>query len=678
MGGIPVSSGRNHFQVVRLLGTPYWANLSIASRLKRRTLAALLCLLSVGFSSAFAQSDSINPGKNIEAIGVPPIPASLAKEVAPYKNIYGLPLAGWDFEKRQILLKGLSSVTWISRVSSPGATPQPSSIYIQSSGIYDVYFQPQGKYLAYTRDAAGTEIFHLYLYEIGTGNTTLLSDGKSRSTEPVWSNAGDKIVYSSTPTSGVGVNLRMLDRLEAKADHSLVQSSGSYLKAYDWSPDDKQIVYCDFSSNTTATLWSVDVASGSKTLLSPKTDQPEFYENPQFSKDGRGIYVVTDHDSDMRRLVYIELSTRKITYVPSNPKWDVDEFQLAPDGKTLAFVTNEDGISRLHLFDVAASKESAVPQLPIGIMADLKWNKDSTDLAFNFKSPETPNDVFSVNTQTGKVELWAKSVTNGVDTSQFSQAALIHWPTFDKRTISGFLYRPPTKFKGKRPVIIDIHGGPEEQYRPRFNYEENYFLNELGVAKIYPNVRGSSGYGKAFLHLDDGLRREDAVKDVGALLDWIKTQPYLDADRVLVEGASYGGYLALSSAYIYSDRIKAAISDSGITNLVSCAEHTDAWRRDIDRAEFGDERDPKIRTFMDRTAPLNNAEKIKKPLLIFQGQNDPRVPVSEAASLVGATKDRIPVWYVLAKGEGHGFVQKSDRDYRTYATILFVKEFLLK
>lgn len=643
---------------------------------KMLALAALFLFLAS--ISGPAQAQVIAPAKNIEAVGVPPVPTSLAKEVEPYKGIYGLPLAGWNPARREVWLKGLSSVTWISRVISPGVRPLPSSIYIREGGIYDIYFQPQGKYLAYTRDAAGNEVFDLYLYDISAGKANLLSDGKLRSTEPVWCNAGDKIVYSSTPASGIGVNLRVLDRLDPKADRLLVQSSGTYLKAYDWSTEDKQIVYCDFSSNTTATLWLVDLASGSKTMLSPKTDLAEFYDNPQFSKDGKGIYVVTDHDADMRRLAYIELSTRKVSYVPSNPKWDVDEFQLAPNGKTLAFVTNEDGISRLHLFDVVTAKEGLVPQVPTGIISDLKWNKDSTDLAFNFKSPQTPNDVYSINVQTGKVELWAKSVTNGTDTSQFSQAELIHWPTFDKRTISGFLYRPPAKFTGKRPVIIDVHGGPDEQFRPRYNYEENYFLNVLGVAKIYPNVRGSTGYGKTFAHLDDGLRRVDAVKDIGALLDWIKAQPYLDSDRVMFEGGSYGGYLALSGAYIYSDRIRGTISDSGITSLLSDAEHTDAWRRDIERLEFGDERDPKIRQFMENTAPVANAKKIGKPLLIFQGANDPRVPVSEAASLVAATRDRIPVWYVLAKDEGHGFTQQENRDYKTYATILFVKEFLLK
>jgi dipeptidyl aminopeptidase/acylaminoacyl peptidase len=174
------------------------------------------------------------------------------------------------------------------------------------------------------------------------------------------------------------------------------------------------------------------------------------------------------------------------------------------------------------------------------------------------------------------------------------------------------------------------------------------------------------------------MRRENAVKDVGALLDWIKAQPDLDADRVLVEGASYGGYIALSTAYLYGDRIRGAISESGITNLASFVELTEGWRRDIQRAEFGDERDPRMKEFMDRTAPLNNAQKIKKPLLIIHGQNDPRVPVGDVAKLVAATKDRVPVWYILAKDEGHGFAQQGNRDYRTYATILFVKEFLLK
>lgn len=635
-------------------------------------------ILTLACISTLGQGSTIPLGDNLEAVGIPPIPASLVREVQPYTGIYGLPLAGWDTTKRAILLKGLSSVTWVSRVESPGGTPKTTGIYIQAPGIYDVYFQPQANYLAYTRDTNGDEAFQLYLYNTKTRASALLSDGKSRNTEPVWSNSGEKIVYGSSPTGAQGVNLRLINPHDPKSDRLLTQSSGSYLKAYDWSPDDRRIVFCDFTSNTVSSLWLVDADTGAKTPLSPHTNKAELYDSPQFSKDGKGIYVVTDHDSDVRRLAYIELATKRFKYLTSGSKWDVDEFQLSPDGKTLAFTTNEDGLSRLHILNAATSEESKVSQLPNGIISDLKWHKNSTDLAFNFKNPRTPNDVYSLNTKTGEVEFWSRSVTNGVDTSKFSMPEIIHWKTFDDRTLSGYLYRPPPKFTGKRPVIIDIHGGPEEQYRPGFGYEDYYFLNELGVVKIYPNVRGSSGFGKTFLALDNGTRRVDAVKDIGALLDWIKTQPDLDAERVLVQGSSYGGYLALSVATDYGDRIRATISDSGISNLATFVEHTEGWRRDLQRAEFGDERDPKTKEFMERTAPLNNAENIKNPLMIIQGRNDPRVPVSESASIVKATKSRIPVWYLLAKDEGHGFVRQSNRDVRLYSTILFVKEFLLK
>ncbi|HEX9001174.1 MAG TPA: prolyl oligopeptidase family serine peptidase, partial [Blastocatellia bacterium] len=288
-------------------------------------------------------------------------------------------------------------------------------------------------------------------------------------------------------------------------------------------------------------------------------------------------------------------------------------------------------------------------------------------------------DVYSINAVTMKSERWSKSVADGVDTEKLSQPELVRWKSFDGRMISGFIYRPPATFTGKRPVIIDIHGGPEEQYRPEYGYDDNYFMSELGVVKIYPNVRGSSGFGKAFLRLDDGQRRENAVKDIGALLDWIKTQPDLDADRVMLLGGSYGAYLALSSAVHYSNRIRGVVSESGVSNLASFVANTEGWRRDVQRAEYGDERDTKIRAFLEKTAPLNNVQKIKKPLLIIHGKNDPRNPVSEAEAMVQAAKKAgIPVWYLLAKDEGHGFAKTPNRNYKLYTTILFVKEFLLK
>lgn len=640
--------------------------------------AVLATLLTLGFKNVGAQTDEIVPNSNLEIIGIPKVPAALAQKAKRYGSVYGLPLAGWDPVKREIWLKGLSSVTWVSRLEAPGSSPK-SWMYIQASNVYDLYFQPQAKYLVYNRDAEGNEAFQMYLHDIEKRSSTLFTDGKSRSTEPVWSNSGERIVYCSSPPGGDGVSLHLVNPFDPKSNRLLVQSTGNYLKAYDWSPDDERIVYCEFIANTISKLWLIDLKSGEKRLLSYAGKKEEYYDAPQFSQDGKGIYVVTDKDSDFRRLAYVELATGRFKFLTTDIRWDVDEFQLAPDGKTLAVVTNEDGVSRLYLITADTGQRKSIASLPVGVVSDLKWHSNSVDLAFNFKSPRTPNDVYSLNINTGAIDRWAKSVTGGVDVEKLPLPELIKWKSFDGRTISGFLYRPPATFTGKRPVIINIHGGPVDQYRPGFGYDDNFFSNELGVVRIYPNMRGSTGYGKTFLDLDNGVKREDAVKDIGALLDWIKTQPDLDAERVLVFGESYGGYLALGVVVNYGDRIRGAVSDSGMTNLATFIERTEGWRRDVQRPEFGDERDPKIRAFMERTAPLNNVQKIKKPLLIIQGKNDPRVPASEAEAIVQAIKKReMPVWYLLAKDEGHNFVKQSNRDFRLYSIILFVQEHLLK
>ncbi len=625
------------------------------------------------------QNDEIAPGANLEVHGIPKVPASLAQKVRRYTNAYGPPLAGWDPAKREVWLKGISNFAWVSRIEAPGKFPQ-TWLNIQATGVYDLYFQPQAKHLIYNRDADGDEAFQMYLYDIEKRSSSLFTDGKSRGTEPVWSNSGEQIVYSSSPPGGNGVSLHLVNPFDPKTNRLLAQSTGNYLKAYDWSPDDRQIAYCEFIANTISKLWVIDAKTGEKQLLSSDNKKEEqYYDSPQFSQDGKGLYVVTDKDSDFRRLAYLDLKTKQFKSLTTDIKWDVDEFQLAPDGKTLAVVTNEDGISRLYLTATETGQRTPIPSLPVGIVSDLKWRSNSTDLAFNFKSPRTPNDVYSLEVKTEKIERWAKGMVMGIEADKLSQPELIKWKSFDGRTISGFLHRPPATFTGKRPVIIDIHGGPVDQYRPGFGYDDNFFINELGVARIYPNVRGSSGYGKTFLNLDDGLKREDATKDIGALLDWIKTQPDLDPERVMVYGSSHGGYVALSVAVNYGDRIRGVISDSGQSNLATFIERTEGWRRDVQRPEFGDERDPKIRAFMERTAPLNNAQKIKKPLLILQGKNDPRVPVTEAEAMFQAVKKNdVPVWYLLAKDEGHTFVKQSNRNFRLYAIILFVQEHLLK
>jgi dipeptidyl aminopeptidase/acylaminoacyl peptidase len=331
------------------------------------------------------------------------------------------------------------------------------------------------------------------------------------------------------------------------------------------------------------------------------------------------------------------------------------------------------------VLDTASGKEQPVPGLPKGVIYGVRWHKNSRDLGFSLASARSTSDVYSLDADSGKVERWTNSETGGINTANLSEPELIHWKSWDGRSISGFLYRPAAKFTGKRPVIINIHGGPEGQFRPGFLGRNNYYLNEFGIAMIFPNVRGSTGYGKTFLALDNATLREGSYKDINSLFDWIAQQPDLDASRILVTGGSYGGFMTLAVATNYNDRICCSVDVVGISNLVTFLEHTSGYRQDLRRVEYGDERDPKIRAYLESIAPAAKAKNITKPLFVIAGKNDPRVPESESRQMVDIVrKNGSPVWYLMAKDEGHGFRKKKNQDYQFYATVLFVQEFLLR
>jgi dipeptidyl aminopeptidase/acylaminoacyl peptidase len=646
--------------------------------LKRKSWGGLViaCLHVCLFLQSTLAQGSTDSG---ESDALPKVPASLVREVGPYTRMSAYGLAGWHPSKRELWAKAITpSYSAISGVAEAGNSPQPHTLI--PSNVYDVYYSPQETSLVYVKDTDGNELFQLYAFDLSRNKSTLISDGKSRNTEPVWSNKGDRVIYSSNRRNRIDIDLYAVSPSDPTTTRLLAEADGGgYLKVFDWSPDDRQALFYNWLSTNESYLYVVDVASGKKTLLTPKDGTEKVsYDFAQFSGDGKGIYLTTDRDSEFLRLAYMDLATKSVTYLSENIKWNIELFSMSPDRKTLAFVSNEDGVSRLHLLDTSTNKSRDLSWPVMGIISNLRWHNNSTDLAFVFSSARSVWDIYSVDVRTNKVTRWLRGSSNGIDVDKFAEPELIHWKSFDNREISGLLYRPPAKFTGKRPVIIDIHGGPDNQARPDFNGPDNYFVTELGIAKIFPNVRGSTGYGKSFLRLDDGYKREDAVRDIGALLDWIRAQPNLDADRVMITGGSYGGYVALSVAANYSDRIRAAQSLSGPSNIATFLEHTEDWLRDRWREEYGDERDPKMRAYLDRIAPLTNAQKIKKPLMIVQGENDARVRTTEADQIVKAVrKTGAPVWYLLAKNEGHDFTQ-STLDLQLFETVMFVNQFLLK
>lgn len=425
-------------------------------------------------------------------------------------------------------------------------------------------------------------------------------------------------------------------------------------------------------------LYLVDVLTGTKTRLLPEKDERVSYSGIGFSKDGKGIYLITNKEGEFNQLAYYDLTNKGMLFITQGIPWDVDIADLSKDGSQLAFVTNENGLSKVYLLSTLTNTYKMVSNIPTGVIGRIKWSGDSKSVGITFNSYKTSADVYEYNTVTGEFIRWTESELGGMDISTLQEPQLISWKSFDDKLISGYLFKASARFSGKRPVIINIHGGPEGQAFPTFLGRSNYFLNELGVSVIYPNVRGSSGYGKTFVDLDNGMKREESVKDIGALLDWIAQQPDLDRDRIMITGGSYGGYMTLAVSYLYSDIIRCSIDVVGISNFNTFMKNTEAYRKDLRRVEYGDERDPAMAAFFEAIAPMNHTDKIRKPLFIIQGGNDPRVPFTESIQM----KEKIQqnggtVWFLMAKDEGHGFRKKNNVDFQFYATIEFIKQFLL-
>ena len=337
---------------------------------------------------------------------------------------------------------------------------------------------------------------------------------------------------------------------------------------------------------------------------------------------------------------------------------------------------NAGGLTELYRFDTRRLRLEKLPEVPVGVITRLALSDDGERLALTIDSPTSPGDTYVYDLDDEEIERWTFSEVGGLDTSGFVEPETIRFPSFDGLEVPAFVYTPAGE--GPHPVIVAIHGGPEAQARPRFSSTYQLWLAKLGAAVIVPNVRGSAGYGKTYVALDNGFQRETSVFDIGALLDWIETRDDLDASRVAVIGGSYGGYMALASAVHYSDRLRAAVDIVGISNFVTFLENTSDYRRDLRRVEYGDERIPEMREFLEEISPSNNVEKIRIPVFVVQGQNDPRVPASEAEQMVAALRALgETVWYMNALNEGHGYRKKENRDEYRLATMLFFQRYLL-
>jgi dipeptidyl aminopeptidase/acylaminoacyl peptidase len=623
---------------------------------------------------------TIPPGDNLVVEEIPAIPAPLAERAGRYTEFRMAAFMDWHPTRREMLVSTRFGETGqVHHVAAPrGARRQVTFFPDTVRGA--TFDAAHGDYVVFNKDTGGDEFAQNWRLDLGTGEVTLLTDGASQNSLGVWSTAKDRMAYTSIRRTGKDRDLYLIDPADPASDRCIAELSGGGWSPQDWSPDDTQLLVIEYVSVNESYLWLMGSdGGGEKTLLTPKGGaETVSYGMARFAPDGKSLYVTTDRGGEFPRLARLEITTGEHTSLTDHISWGVEGFDLSPDGAQIAFTTNEDGRGLLHLLDTATGQEMALPPLPAGLISGAVWHPQGRHLAFNVTSAGSPFDVYSLDTETGNIERWTESETGGLNTASWAEPDLVRWPSFDGRSISGFLYRPPAKFAGRRPVIVNIHGGPESQFRPSYLGRASYYIQEMGAAVLYPNVRGSSGYGKTFLSLDNGFLREDSYKDITALLDWIGTQSDLDAERIMITGGSYGGHMTFAVATRDNDRIRCALPIVGMSNLVTFLENTEGYRQDLRRVEYGDERDPEMRAFLERIAPLNHARNIIKPLFIVQGRNDPRVPYTEALQMAETVRSNGgPVWFLMANDEGHGFIKKSNADFQFYATILFIRQFLL-
>lgn len=620
----------------------------------------------------------VQPGDNLIAEGMPAIPYSLVDDVRRYTESRSASFYSWHPSQRTMLIgTRFGNSTQVHLVKRPGGARTQLTFFDEP--VASASFQPQkGFSFIFSKDVGGNEFSQLYRFDRGTFKSTLLTDGaRSQNGGLVWNHTGDQFAYASTSRNGADRDIWVMDPSKPKSNKLVAELSGGGWRPLDWSPNDSKLLVLEYLSVNKSNLYVLDIASGKKEMVTP-ADQPVAYGSARFSQQEDGLWLTADRDSEFQRLGRWDIKQQRFTPITADINWNVESFELSPDGSKLAFTTNEAGISKLYVLDTQNDKRQAVNDLPQGVFSLGDWHKSGTELAVSVSSAQSTSDVYSIDAASLAATRWTESELGGLVAKDLVEPELIRWKSFDGLEISGFQYNPPAKFTGKRPVIINIHGGPEGQSRPTFLGRNNYFINELGVAMIYPNVRGSDGYGKTYLQLDNALKRLDSVKDIGALLEAIAQDSRLDAKRVMVTGGSYGGYMTLACATEYNDRLACALDVVGISHFGTFLKNTESYRRDLRRVEYGDERVTEIAEFFDKTAPLNQASKITKPLFVVQGGNDPRVPLSEAEQMVSKVKaGGGAIWYLMARDEGHGFRKKNNADFQFYATIMFVKQHLV-
>ncbi|MBK7251709.1 MAG: S9 family peptidase [Gammaproteobacteria bacterium] len=602
---------------------------------------------------------------NLVLENIPASDPALAERLWPWQQSRGARLLDWLPDGSLLIATRFGDTEQIHRVAHPLGAREQLTFGREPVTVARAPGNEVAKGFVFLSDREGNENAQLFFFSLADRRTQLLTDGHSLHGNPVWAHDGRRVAFHGNARDGVSQDIYVVDVTSGAQPRLVVAANRDMWLPLAWSPDDGQLLLQKYVSVNESHLFVAEVATGRLTAVEAG-EQKVGIRSARFAPDGHGIWLVSDRGGEFAQLRFVDPASGEARVVTDHIPWDIEEFDLSRDGRYLAWVANIDGTSRLTVIDQALRLELSPPQVPAGQITDLRFDPGGTRLAFAVETPQSPRDVYVYELPRNELVRWTESEVGPIDRSKLVTAELVRYPTWDRagrerRMIPAFVYRP--RSPGPHPVLIDIHGGPEAQARPRFDAFLQFVVNELGYTVVTPNVRGSSGYGRTWLDLDNGRQREDAVRDIGSLLVWIGLQGDLDRRRVVVRGGSYGGYMALASLVHYGDRLAGGISVVGISNFVTFLRNTAGYRQDLRRAEYGDERDPGMRRFLEDISPLTRARAIRSPLLVVQGLNDPRVPASESGQIVAAVRaNGGEAWYLAARDEGHGFRRKPNRD----------------
>jgi dipeptidyl aminopeptidase/acylaminoacyl peptidase len=647
--------------------------------LKSISFLVLVALCASTVQAASSKEVNRREVGNLVMENIPEIPAALKERLNQYENIRSASVLGWlPGEQGLVVSTRFAEASQLHTVKGPLQYRKQITFFDEPVGAADI--SPVTPHILFLKDKGGNEYSQIYLLDLESGRSKMLTDGESRNESALWDHQGRMMAFASTKRNGRDTDVYVQDLSQQNSQAQIVVQEGGSWEPVEFSWDGNMLLVARAVSANENYLYLYDMKTKKLEQLFPGMKMA--FGAAAFAKDNQNIFLSNDSQGEFKTLYVYNIGNKSAKPITANIKWDVDAMRLSPDGKNLVFETNEGGVSKLYNLDSRKLSYKELKGLPVGQIGNFSFHPQKNNLiAMTLSSAKSSVDAFVYDLKGNKLQAWTESESGGLNKNNFVEPELISYPTFDQtdgkpRLIPAFIYKP-RHVKGKVPVVISIHGGPEAQFRPGFSASFQYYASEMGIAVIAPNVRGSAGYGKTYLTLDNGYKREDSVKDIGALLDWIAAQPDLDSSKVVVMGGSYGGYMTLASMTYYSDRLAGGIDTVGISHFISFLTNTKSYRQDLRRVEYGDERDPDMKTFLDKISPLTNVKKIQKPLLVVQGLNDPRVPTSEAEQIVKAVRaNGNDAWYLLAKDEGHGFRKKSNQSVYLQTTVLFLERLL--